>query len=77
MYVCTYIGIHVYTYILVLSLSLSIYIYICIYMKKVCLLGMGAFQDMYDALVLALPPEAAAPNVFFTEPHSEVWCRPD
>ncbi|CAJ1437339.1 unnamed protein product [Effrenium voratum] len=39
--------------------------------------GTVSLQDMYDALVLALPPEAAAPNVFFTEPHSEVWCRPD
>ena len=33
-------------------------------------------QDMYDALVLALPNDKQAPQVFFTEPHErETWSR--
>lgn len=35
-----------------------------------------ANQDMYDALVLALPNDKEAPQVFFTEPHErETWSR--
>ena len=33
-------------------------------------------QDMYDALVLALPNDKEAPQVFFTEPHQKnTWLR--
>ncbi|CAL1138328.1 unnamed protein product [Cladocopium goreaui] len=38
--------------------------------------GVVSLQDMYDALVLALPNDKEAPQVFFTEPHQKnTWLR--
>ena len=45
-------------------------------LADMCRVYLLFFQDMYDALVLALPNDKEAPQVFFTEPHQKnTWFR--